>query len=96
MYRSFFELTIHFLLERHLTVKSGAMVLVFDHYISVSNGTEIRTALSQKVQCPGGRPEAKMLKFRIDRQVTVFLNLLLKFVKRFTVGQVIKFIVRAY
>ena len=45
---------------------------------------------------PGGRPEAKMLKFRIDRQVTVFLNLLLKFVKRFTVGQVIKFIVRAY
>ena len=45
---------------------------------------------------PGSRPEAKMLKFRIDRQVTVFLNLLLKFVKRFTVGQAIKFIVRAY
>jgi len=45
---------------------------------------------------PGGRPEAKMLKFRIDRQVTVLLNLLLKFIKRFTVGQVIIFIVKAY
>ena len=53
MYRSFFKLTIHFLLEKHLTVKSVVMVLVFDYYISVSNGTEIRTALSQIVQCPG-------------------------------------------
>ena len=37
-----------------------------------------------------------MLEFRIDRQVTVLLNLPLKFTKRFTVGQAIIFIVMVF
>lgn len=66
--------------------------------------TTLASVMGRKLEQPcvansaihGVCPKGKMLEFRIDRQVTVLLNLLLKFTKRFTVEQAIIFIVMVF